>query len=136
MKAVLKSASEVKPNFLIVGAAKSGTTSLYNYLKQHPDIYMPKHKEPLFMTSEIYANLSEKDPRRHLNDEAKVYTYEDYLRLFADAKNEQMLGEASATYLYYYDVAIPKIKRYLGDPKIVIMLRDPVGGLIRPIGTS
>ncbi len=123
---VKKGASTKRPNFLIVGAARSGTTSLYNYLKQHPDIYMPKHKEPLFMTSEIYANLSERDPRRHLNDDAKVYTYEDYLCLFADAMNEKMLGEASATYLYYYESAIPKIKYYLDDPKIIIMLRDPV----------
>ena len=37
------------PNLLIVGAAKSGTTSLHNYLKQHPAIFMTEHKEPHFL---------------------------------------------------------------------------------------
>ena len=41
------------PNLLIVGAAKSGTTSLHNYLNQHPDIVMSKEKEPDFFSKEV-----------------------------------------------------------------------------------
>jgi hypothetical protein len=40
------------PTFLLIGAGKSGTTSIYNYLKQHPDVYMPRIKEPLFFAFE------------------------------------------------------------------------------------
>lgn len=115
-----------KPNFLIVGAAKAGTTSLYYYLAQHPEIFMPKWKEPLFMTSGTYSRLSPDDPRREVGYDARVYSLDDYLQLFAEAGDEKMLGEGSATYLYYHEEAIPKIKRHLGDPKIIIMLRNPV----------
>ena len=46
-----------KPNFLIVGAAKSGTTALAEYLRQHPDIYIPEIKEPRYFISEIIPYL-------------------------------------------------------------------------------
>ena len=45
------------PNFLIIGTAKGGTTSLYHYLAQHPDIYMSPTKEPRFFAPEFYTNL-------------------------------------------------------------------------------
>ena len=100
------------PNFFIVGAARSGTTSLWNYLKQHPKVFMPEDeldKEP--------AYFSEKG--RNLN-------YEKYLRLFrgADISHER-IGEASTAYLTDPSSA-QKIYDFLPNAKIIIMLRNPV----------
>ena len=112
------------PNFLIVGAAKSGTTSLHNYLNQHPDIFMPtlnakgiKIKEPQFLV----RNLVKK--RLHHG----VWTWEEYKSLFEGAGNYKLVGESSVFYLYYYQEAIQEIKNRLGSKvKIIIMLRNPI----------
>lgn len=112
------------PNFLIAGAAKSGTSSLYHYLKQHPEIYMSPVKETMYFVSEIYNSISRNDPRHKIADR-KVTLFEDYIKLF-EAATEKAIGEASTPYLYYHETAIPKIIKYLGDVKIIIILRNPV----------
>ena len=112
------------PNFLIVGAAKCGTSSLHNYLNQHPDIFMPSYnargmkvKEPRFLVKEIIKN------RVHNG----VWDFKEYKSLFSDVKHEKLIGESTVLYLYYYETAIKNIKHYLGnDIKIIIMLRKPV----------
>lgn len=113
----------ILPNFLIVGAAKSGTTSLYYYLKGHPDIYLSPVKEPCFFTHQI-LDL----PQKGIGDEKKFYakTFEDYYQLFQGAEDKKAVGEASADSVYLYDKTIPVIKRVLGDPAIIILLRNPV----------
>ena len=113
------------PNFLIVGAAKSGTTSLYHFLKQHPEIYMSSSKEPKFITSQFLSF-----PFKGIGDEKVeqniIKSFREYCNLFKDVNNEKMIGEASADNLYFYDSAIKNIKKYLGNVKIVIVLRDPI----------
>jgi len=112
------------PNFLIVGAAKCGTSSLHNYLNQHPDIFMPtftdeglKVKEPRFLIKE---KVKERLPKG-------IWNYEDYKSLFDNVTNEIAIGESTVLYLYYYNEAIKNIKKYLGeDIKIIIMLRNPI----------
>ena len=85
------------PNFLIVGAAKSGTSSLHNYLNQHPDVFMPtyieglKVKEPRFLISKMVKD------RLH----AGVWTFDEYKKLFKEASNYKAVGEATVLYLYY-----------------------------------
>ena len=108
----------ILPNLLIVGAAKSGTTSLHNYLKQHHDIFMSHHKEPHFLiNNEIGVN-------RIPNGLSK---YEDYLALFKDAKSYKYRGESSTMYLQFPEISVKNIKKYLNnDIKIIIMLRNPV----------
>ena len=101
------------PNFLIVGAAKSGTTSLYAYLKQHPDIFMPEWKELSFFSGDEYTPLHKVKKPRY------------YRTVFAGAKNESAIGEASTSYLYD-QTAAAAIKAKLGNIKIIIVLRDPV----------
>ena len=102
----------MKPNFLIVGAAKCGTTSLFEYLSQHPAIYMPRWKEPSFFVG---------DPFKPLNRAEKTI----YFKLFDKVNHESAIGEASTAYLI--DEAAPKlIKKNLGRIKIIIILRDPV----------
>ena len=111
------------PNFLIVGAAKSGTSSLHNYLNQHPQVFMPSYnkegmkvKEPRFLIKDLVQH------RLHNG----IWTFEEYHSLFADVKDEKAIGESTVLYLYYYKHAINNIKHYLGeDVKIIIMLRNP-----------
>jgi hypothetical protein len=112
-----------KPNFLIVGAQKSGTTSLYSYLNQHPQIYMSPVKEPFFFISHFL-----KLPHRGIGDHVSnvIEDSKKYEALFSDVRNETKIGEASAIYLYHYRNAIPRIHAILGDIKIVIILRNPV----------
>ena len=112
------------PNFLIVGAAKCGTSSLHNYLNQHPDIFMPtftpeglKVKEPRFL---IKDKVQKRLPKG-------IWNYQDYKSLFDDVTNQKAIGESTVLYLYYYQEAIKNIKKYLGNNvKIIIMLRNPI----------
>lgn len=99
------------PTFLIVGAAKCGTTSLYEYLRQHPEVFMPRRKEPNFFAGPSHGNRT---------------TEAEYRALFADATSAKAVGEASVAYLY--DPGSPRrIFEYLGpETRIVIMLRNPV----------
>jgi len=111
------------PNFLIVGAAKSGTSSLHNYLNQHPEVFMPSYnkegmkvKEPRFLIKDLVQH------RLHNG----VWTIEEYQSLFEDVKDEKVIGESTVLYLFYYKHAINNIKHYLGeDVKIIIILRNP-----------
>lgn len=115
------------PNFLIVGAGKSGSTSLYHYINQHPDVFMPDNKEPNFLVADYQKKTNPNCPS-YLDDKRRmVFEYDKYCDLFKDAVGKKAVGEATVTYLYKYQEAIPKIKEYLGaDTKIIIILREPV----------
>tara|TARA_B100000609_G_scaffold67966_1_gene53821 strand:+ start:153 stop:1043 length:891 start_codon:yes stop_codon:yes gene_type:complete len=106
------------PNLLIVGAAKSGTTSLHNYLKQHPEIFMSNHKEPHFLINkEIGENRIPKGVKK-LNE---------YISLFDGSDTFKYRGESSAMYLQFPNIVIKNIKKYLEkNIKIIIMLRNPI----------
>ncbi len=109
------------PDFLIVGAAKSGTTSLYYYLRDHPQIFMPEIKEPWFFT---FMNNSP-----DLLSPEIIWKFEDYIKLFEKARKNQLIGEASPSYLYKYEVSIKNIRKVYGENykrlKIIIVLRNP-----------
>ncbi|NRB63836.1 MAG: sulfotransferase domain-containing protein [Saprospiraceae bacterium] len=97
-----------KPNFFILGAGKSGTTTLYKYLSTHPSIYLTKIKEPTFFCEDYQV----------------VKNPITYFELFENATNESYLGEASHGYL-----SDPKsarlIRSLFPDSKFVIILRNP-----------
>ena len=114
------------PNFLVVGAGKSGTTSIFHYLKQHPDIYVPENKEPRFFVSSKFEQFNPKDPLYNYFNKSISFSIENYSKLFNKVTHESAIGEASVQYLYYYDTAIPQIKKFLGDIKIIMILRNPV----------
>ena len=106
------------PNLLIVGAAKSGTTSLHNYLNQHPSVFMCSPKEPHFL---INKDIGE---QRIPNG---VLSVEDYKFLFKGSSTKKYRGESSVMYLSFPEFAIKNINKYLSkDVKIIIMLRNPV----------
>jgi len=105
------------PNFFIVGVEKCGTTSLYNYLKSIPEIYMSSDKEPLYFCPVLW-DLGIRKKKRIDNEK-------DYLDLFKDVKNEKAIGEASA--VYWRDPEAPKlIHEKIPNAKIIISLRNPV----------
>ncbi|MDY7015906.1 MAG: sulfotransferase [Cyanobacteriota bacterium] len=110
------------PNFIIIGAAKSGTTALYQYLQQHPQIYMSPVKEPQFFAFEG-EQLNYQGVGVAINQ--SITTLEDYQTLFQDAANEIAIGEASALYLYV-PKAPERIKYYLPDVKLIAILRNPI----------
>jgi len=107
------------PNFFIVGAAKAGTTSLYEYLRGHPDIFMACPKEVNYFS---YDDLK---GQNLYYDYYKVKHLQKYRRLFAKAVNKPAIGEASVSYLFYQSVP-ERIKSLIPCAKIIIILRDPV----------
>lgn len=110
--------------FLIIGAARSGTTSLYFYLQQHPEIFMSPRKEPRFFAFE--GRREQKGPLGSRPLPPYSTTWEEYLKLFQKAKDEKIIGEASTIYLYHPE-APKRIKRYLGkNVKMVAILRNPI----------
>ncbi|MEA3497153.1 MAG: sulfotransferase [Bacteroidota bacterium] len=114
------------PNFLIIGAGKSGTTSVYNYLKQHPDVFMSPVKEPDFFALEGQAPIDPKDdPEQLYYYPWATYKLSDYKKLFENVKNEKAVGEASTMYLYKQDTHL-RIKKYAADVKMIAIFRDPV----------
>lgn len=111
------------PNFLIIGAAKSGTTSLYYYLSQHPEIYMSPVKEPYFFA--IEGEGTNFQGLGNLKNFKYVKDIETYSALFDKVSNELAIGEASTWYLYKPQ-AVKRIKYYIPEAKLIAMLRNPV----------
>jgi len=112
------------PNFLIVGAAKSGTTSLYHYLKRHPNVYMPdKIKETFFFTGENFEDIN---PVGGNYGRGVITSLNEYKKLFEVPENTIAIGEACVGYLYFYKKSINNIKQVLSNPKIIIILRNPI----------
>ena len=106
------------PNLFIVGAAKSGTTSLHNYLNQHPDVFMCTPKEPHFLIN----NEIGKD-----RIPIGISSENEYLNLFLDGEEKKYRGESSVMYLMFPEIVIPKINQQFGEEcKIIIMLRNPI----------
>jgi hypothetical protein len=110
-----------RPDLFIVGAPKCGTTSLYEYLRGHPQVFMSPDKEPRYFAPDMLTGLPDFE-LRYPQDE------ERYLRLFAGASDEKRLGEASPHYLY--STQAPRlIHDFQPDARIVISLRNPASML-------
>lgn len=115
------------PDFMLVGAAKSGTTTLYRILAGHPELFFPpSEKEP------FYFCFAGEEPRT-LNEASKdrvVWQTPDYLELYRSAPSGALCGDASTSYLYKHDVVIPHMKKLYGERykevKIMVILRNPV----------
>jgi len=99
-----------RPNFFIIGAPRSGTTSVYYWLKEHPEVYMSPEKEPNFFYSPFGNEMSQNE----------------YESLFTDRKKEHsIVGEASVWYLFS-GYAVDRILDYQPDAKFLVLLRNPV----------
>jgi hypothetical protein len=113
------------PNFLIIGAAKCGTTALYNQLNQHPQIYMSPVKEPRFFALEGEKPDFRGPADRWGINRCPFTDIEAYRALFRDASGEKIIGEASTLYLYSQK-APERISHHVPDAKLVAVLRNPV----------
>lgn len=111
------------PNFLIIGSAKGGTSSLHYYLRQHPQVFMPALKEPRFFALEG-ETLNFQNPDKAVNT-CSITTLSDYEALFSDVRDEIAIGEASPLYLYS-EKAAQNIQRYTPNAKLIAILRNPV----------
>ena len=101
-----------KPNFFIIGAPRAGTTSLCNYVADHPRIYFSPIKEPHFFSTD-YPDHPRPDER-------------EYERLFAVANGSYLaVGEGSTSYLSSL-VAVPKILEYSPAAKFIVLMRHPI----------
>jgi len=112
-----------KPNFLIAGAPRCGSTSIYRALQQVNGVYMPENKEPHYFC----ANSVGRGPRGEGAD--TVTSEEEYFELFNSSESKEAIvrGECSIGYLNFSSSSIAKIKECLGDEvKIIITLREPV----------
>jgi len=101
-----------KPNLFIVGAPKCGTTFLYHYLKQHPEIFFSDFKEPHFFGSDLIRKNGAYDLNMN-----------EYQKLFNSDK--KIIGEASTFYIFS-KTAAQEIYNFNPNSKIIIMLRDLV----------
>ncbi|MEM9137304.1 MAG: sulfotransferase [Cyanobacteria bacterium P01_F01_bin.42] len=102
------------PNFLIVGAPKAGTTALYQYIGQHPSVFMSQNKEPHY-----FSYVHEQWP------EWATQSLQEYSELFSHCQSQSALGEASTWYLYS-TTAAQAIHDEIPDAKIIAILRQPV----------
>lgn len=110
------------PNFFIIGAAKSGTSSLYMYLKQHPDIYMSPVKEPHFFSFDTKSKIT-KGPGDLIYK--SITDFIEYQHLFDGVRGEKAIGEASTSYLYRPE-APNRIHDIVPKSKLIVILRNPV----------
>lgn len=108
------------PNFLIIGAPRSGTTALYMELKKHPQVFMSPIKDTLF-----FAVEGESEPFHGPNDIQGIRDLKAYCSLFSEVRNEKAIGEASPLYLYSQKAPY-RIKHYIPNVKIITILRNPV----------
>lgn len=120
MQAASAAGASLLPTFLIIGAAKCGTTSLYHYCAQHPDIFMSPNKSPRFF---VYEG-QDLDPS-HPVHRSTITRLEDYQALFAGSNGERARGEASTAYIAHPE-AIERMKRYVPEVKVIAMVRNPV----------
>ena len=101
------------PNLFMIGAAKAGTTALYDYLTQHPQVFLSQVKEPMFFSREDYC-------AKGLDWYEEVY--------FEGAEDYPVRAEATPHYLYWSEKVAPRIKEVYGDRsvKFIVSFRDPV----------
>lgn len=125
IKNIKQFAMSVLPDFLIVGASKSGTSSIYHYLRQHSEIFLSNVQKEGRFFSQMEGNYS--GPGDSRIDATLTKTLRQYKALFKDCTHEKVAGDISPEYLYFHEKAIPLIKTTLGnDVKIIIILRSPV----------
>lgn len=107
----------VKPDFFIVGQPKAGTSALFSFLKQHPDVCMCSTKEPQFFCHDIESQFFKLNGRDR--------SLENYLALYEHCEGGKTTGEASTAYLYSR-LAATEIQKFNPEAKVIALFREPV----------
>ncbi len=110
----------IKPNFLIIGANKGGTTSLFQYLTEHPDVFKPEIKEPMF-----FNYYKEQQEDTNFRTQRVIRSISSYKELFEGSENFKAAGESSTSYLANPWVA-EHIYDYNPEMKLIAILRNPI----------
>lgn len=100
------------PDFIIGGAPKSGTTALFKYLSQHPELYASDPKEPHFFVKEKRPNIG--------------CSREEYKSIFEGKEDHQVSFEGSTSYLENSETVCKNLKENLPDVKLIFILRNPI----------
>ncbi len=111
------------PDFMIIGAARAGTTALHSFLRQSPQIFMPAQKEPNFFAFEGEP-LDYRGPGADFVNNS-IHSIEDYRAVFAAARADQLKGEASPLYLFA-PKAPERIKAHAPNTRMIAILRNPI----------
>jgi hypothetical protein len=112
------------PTFLIIGGARCGTTVLFEYLDQHPEVFTCEPKEPHFLAFAGTATTF-KGPGDEIINARSITDFKAYEKLFAAAGTAKAIGEGSVTTLYYRE-AIANIRRYVPSARLICILRNPM----------
>jgi hypothetical protein len=110
--------AQVWPNFFIVGAANSGTTSLYRCLNQHPEVFLPALKEPHYF-AQVRPSYGQRYMRTYVTEKKA------YLKLFRGGAGYRAIGEASPSYLFDAEAPL-RIRSVVPHARIIMLLRDPL----------
>ncbi|ADE16345.1 sulfotransferase [Nitrosococcus halophilus Nc 4] len=113
------------PNFVVVGAPKSGTTSLYHYLSQHSDIYLPVKKELHYFSSHRLIQLTQGPSDRYVV-ESICKTLDAYAAYYEAVGSPNAIGDISPFYLYHEGCAERIYKELGAKTRIIILLRHPI----------
>jgi hypothetical protein len=123
-QAAIADTSVRTPNFLIIGGAKAGTSALWYYLRQHPQVYVVPRKHTRFFAYDVeyphFRGPAPKDPGTPYS----IVNMEDYRALFDGVTTETAIGEISWTYLYRPE-APERIKEFAPGIKLIAILRHP-----------
>ena len=111
------------PDFIVIGAARAGTTALYSFLRQSPDIFMPDVKEPNFFAYEGQSLDCRGPGADFINN--SITDLDHYSALFEPAPNGAILGEASPLSLFE-PRAPERIHHHVPQARLVVILRNPV----------
>lgn len=118
--------SPTVPTFLVIGAARSGTTGLVEGLRTHPQVFVTDPKEPHYFALHRLGARFTAPGDDHTINRVAVTDRDAYLALYPQEHDYLALGDASVSTLYYYEVSLPEVLRINPEMRLVVLLREPV----------
>jgi len=118
--------SQQFPNFLLIGAARSGTTAIARFLEQHPAVFVSEPKEPHFLALGKTETVFSGPGDELMMNRVLVRDAANYQALFERAEECTAVGEGSVSTLYNPEAAIPAIKQHAPQAKLIAVLRNPI----------
>lgn len=115
-----------KPNFLLIGAARSGTTAIARFLEQHPEVFVCDPKEPHFLALGKSEVEFQGPGDELMMNRVLVRDPDEYGKLFQSDHACKAIGEGSVSTLYYHEQSIPAIKQHSPQAKMIAVLRNPI----------